>query len=98
MSSSQQKDDFKKYREKSGVLEALTKVLVGLYEEQHSNGPPPNGMEYIKTYLGAPSNVDVEGLKSENESLKAQIKSLQHEVAELKRLAKHKKWKTSGNL
>lgn len=90
--SNQQKDDFKKYLEKSGVLEALTKVLVGLYEETHTNsGPPPNGMEYIKTYLGAPSNVDVDGLRSENESLKGQIKSLQQEVAELKKHAKHKK-------
>ena len=49
--------------EKSGVIDALTKVLVGLYEEPER---PPNAVEYIKRYLGAPAGVDVEALKSEN--------------------------------
>ena len=33
------KEEFRKYLEKSGVIDALTKVLVGLYEEPER---PPN--------------------------------------------------------
>jgi len=35
-------------------------VLVGLYEEPER---PGNAVDYIKRYMGAPANVDVEGLK-----------------------------------
>jgi hypothetical protein len=35
-------------------------VLVGLYEEPDR---PGNAVDYIKRYMGAPANVDVEGLK-----------------------------------
>jgi hypothetical protein len=46
-----------RYLEKSGVIDALTKVLVGLYEEPER---PPNAVDYIKRYMGAPTGVDVE--------------------------------------
>ncbi|CAN0348881.1 unnamed protein product, partial [Ectocarpus sp. 13 AM-2016] len=39
------KEEFRKYLEKSGVIDALTKVLVGLYEEPER---PPNAVDYIK--------------------------------------------------
>ena len=42
------KEEFRKYLEKSGVIDALTKVLVGLYEEPER---PPNAVDYIKRYL-----------------------------------------------
>lgn len=32
------KEEFRKYLEKSGVIDALTKVLVGLYEEPERPG------------------------------------------------------------
>ena len=35
-------------------------VLVGLYEEPER---PSHAVDYIKRYIGAPSNVDVEGMK-----------------------------------
>ena len=54
-------------------MDALTKVLVGLYEEPER---PSNAIEYIKRYLGAPKNVDVEGLKRENEQLRRQLVAL----------------------
>jgi len=54
-------------------LDTLTKVLVGLYEEPER---PNNAVEYIKRYMGAPKNVDVEGLKRENEQLKRQLAAL----------------------
>ena len=63
----QKKEEFRKYLERAGVIDQLTKVLVGLYEEPEK---PGNAIEFIKKYLGAPSDTDVEQLKSENDSLK----------------------------
>ena len=59
------KEEFRKYLEKSGVIDALTKVLVGLYEEPER---PPNAVDYIKRYMGAPTGIDVEALRQENEN------------------------------
>ena len=67
------KEEFRKYLEKSGVIDALTKVLVGLYEEPER---PKNAVEYIKRYMGAPTNVDVEALKAQNEEFKTTIEEL----------------------
>jgi hypothetical protein len=67
------KEEFRRYLEHAGVLDALTKVLVGLYEEPDR---PQHAVEYIKRYIGAPANVDVEGLKRENEQLKAELEQL----------------------
>ena len=63
----QKKEDFRKYLEKAGVIDQLTKVLVGLYEEPEK---PGNVIDFIKKSLGAPSDTDVEALMSENEELK----------------------------
>lgn len=57
--------------EKTGVLDALTKVLVGLYEEPDRS--QINALEYVKKYLGAPTGMDMEGLRRENEELKRQL-------------------------
>jgi hypothetical protein len=53
--------------ERAGVIDQLTKVLVGLYEETEK---PGNAVEFIKKCLGAPSDTDVETLKSDYEDLK----------------------------
>ena len=45
------KEEFRKYLEKSGVIDALTKVLVGLYEEPER---PPNAVDYIKRFATQP--------------------------------------------
>ena len=63
----QKKDEFRKYLEKNGVIDQLTKVLVGLYEEQEK---PGNVVEFIKRNLGEPSDLDVDQLLAENEELK----------------------------
>merc|ERR1711975_198898 len=55
------KEEFRKYLERSGVIDALTKVLVGLYEEPEK---PANALDFIKMTLGAPTGVDVEALKA----------------------------------
>ena len=67
------KDEFRKYLEGSGVLDALTKALVGLYEEPEK---PQSAMDYIKKYIGAPADVDVDGLKRENAQLKQEVQKL----------------------
>ena len=39
------KEEFQRYLEKSGVIDALTKVLVGLYEVPEK---PGNAIDFIK--------------------------------------------------
>jgi hypothetical protein len=74
------KQEFRKYLEKSGVIDALTKVLVGLYEEPER---PPNAVDYIKRYMGAPTGIDVEAIRTENEKLKVDNTQLQESIKEL---------------
>ena len=81
----QKKEEFRKYLEKAGVIDQLTKVLVGLYEEPEK---PGNVIEFIKKSLGAPSDTDVDQLMAENEELKrskadleTKIQSLEAEIA-----------------
>eukprot|EP00930_Biecheleria_cincta_P081084 TRINITY_DN6970_c0_g2_i2.p1 TRINITY_DN6970_c0_g2~~TRINITY_DN6970_c0_g2_i2.p1 ORF type:complete len:109 (-),score=26.55 TRINITY_DN6970_c0_g2_i2:141-467(-) len=62
-----QKEEFRKYLEKNGIISQLTRVLVGLYEEPER---PANAIDYIKKYLGAPTGVDVEELRADNDELK----------------------------
>ena len=65
----QKKEEFRKYLEKGGVIDKLTKVLVGLYEEPEK---PENVTAYLKKSLGAPSDMDFENLMAQNEELKRQ--------------------------
>lgn len=74
------KEEFRKYLEKSGVIDALTKVLVGLYEEPER---PPNAVDYVKRYLGAPTGVDVEAIRAENDTLKKENAELKTTIEEL---------------
>jgi len=74
------KEEFRKYLERSGVIDALTKVLVGLYEEPEK---PSNAIEFIKMTLGAPTGVDVDQLKAENETLRAEAARLREKVGAL---------------
>ena len=69
----QKKEEFRKYLEKAGVIDQLTKVLVGLYEEPEK---PANVIEFIKKSMGAPSDTDVDSLMAENEELKREVGTL----------------------
>jgi len=81
------KEEFRKYLEKSGVIDALTKVLVGLYEEPER---PPNAVDYIKRYMGAPTGVDVEAMRTENEQLRKEREELRTTIEDLNsRLQEH---------
>lgn len=77
------REEFRKYLEKAGVLDALTKVLVGLYEEPEK---PNNALDFLKQHLGAsgPETADVEALKLENTELRQKIEQLTEENNELK--------------
>ena len=76
----QKKEEFRKYLEKTGVIDQLTKVLVGLYEEPEK---PGNVIEFIKRSLGAPSDTDIDQLMSENEELKRQRAELEKQISSL---------------
>ena len=76
----QKKEEFRKYLEKNGVIDQLTKVLVGLYEEPEK---PPNVTEFIKQQLGAPSDTDVEQLVHERDELKRREVELQKRIKTL---------------
>ena len=77
---SRDRDAPRRYLEKSGVIDALTKVLVGLYEEPER---PPNAVDYIKRYMGAPTGIDVDALRQENEDLKKEREELRSTIDEL---------------
>merc|ERR1711893_69975 len=66
------REEFRKYLEKAGVLDALTKVLVGLYEEPEK---PNNALDFLKQHIGSggPESADVEALKLEVSELKQKV-------------------------
>lgn len=82
------REEFKKYLDKSGVFDNLTKVLVGLYEEPER---PSNAVEYIKKYMGAPSGFDIDSVRLENEQMKAKIRELEGTIVELNKQLKKQK-------
>lgn len=55
-------------------------MLVGLYEEPER---PPNAVDYIKRYMGAPAGVDVEALRAEVEQLKIDKTNLEAALKEM---------------
>eukprot|EP00727_Mastigamoeba_balamuthi_P014691 m51a1_g9848 putative mycbp_dicdi ame: full=c-myc-binding protein homolog (106) ;mRNA; r:1968783-1969307 len=75
-----EKEEFRRYLEKSGVIDTLTNVLVSLYEEPEK---PQDALDYLRRQLGAIVGVDIEGLKRENDSLKARVQELTAQVADL---------------
>ncbi|KAI9146371.1 hypothetical protein BKA69DRAFT_19463 [Paraphysoderma sedebokerense] len=81
----QKKEDFRKYLEKNGIIDSLTKILVSLYEEPEK---PENPIDFIKLFLSGPSDVDVDVLKSENDTLKAENNELKAKVDDLMKKVK----------
>lgn len=68
------------------VIDALTKVLVGLYEEPEK---PGNALEFIQQHMTstAANTGDIETLRQENAELKASNEKLTARVAELEAAA-----------
>ena len=76
------KEEFQRYLEKSGVIDAMTKVLVGLYEVPEK---PSNAIDFIKEYLGASVSADMDKLKSTIDSQAKLIEEKDREIAALKK-------------
>ena len=72
MSQDAKKEEFKKYLEKAGVLEVLTKSLVSLYEEPDK---PGDAVNYLKKSVGGTDSdkVKIKRLQSENADLKSKV-------------------------
>ncbi|TYH39936.1 c-Myc-binding protein [Gossypium hirsutum] len=72
------KEAFRKYLESSGAVDALTKVLVALYEQ---NEKPSSALEFIQQKLGGPTIYEYEKLQAEISDLQTKYNELQHEDA-----------------
>lgn len=66
------RDEFKRYLEKSGVMDSLTRVLVSLYEEADR---PANAIEYFLEKLanGNPAKKELESLQEEMNEMKKKV-------------------------
>ncbi|KAJ7978188.1 c-Myc-binding protein-like [Quillaja saponaria] len=67
------KEAFRKYLESSGAVDALTKVLVALYEQ---NDKPSSALEFIQQKIGGPSASDYERLQAEFSDLQVRYNDL----------------------
>ncbi|KAM8975844.1 C-Myc-binding protein [Pelodytes ibericus] len=77
------REQFRRYLEKAGVLDTLTKVLVALYEEPEK---PTNALDFLKQHMGAagPETPDVEALRLELAEVKQKYEAVLEENKELK--------------
>jgi len=73
MANESKKEAFRKYLESSGVLDALTKVLVALYEE---NEKPSVAIEFIQHSLGGPTTSEYVKLQAEKAELQSKYQGL----------------------
>ncbi|KAM7373543.1 hypothetical protein PAMP_008385 [Pampus punctatissimus] len=81
--SESKREQFRRYLEKSGVLDTITSVLVALYEETDK---PNNALDFIKLHLGAggPEPADAEALRMELSDLQQKCNLLMEENKELR--------------
>eukprot|EP00245_Coleochaete_scutata_P004932 TRINITY_DN18017_c1_g1_i1.p2 TRINITY_DN18017_c1_g1~~TRINITY_DN18017_c1_g1_i1.p2 ORF type:complete len:104 (+),score=23.30 TRINITY_DN18017_c1_g1_i1:76-387(+) len=79
MANDSKKEAFRKYLESSGVLDAVTKVLVTLYEEPDK---PAIANDFLRNNLGAPTATEYEQLRQERDDLQAKYDDLQARHAE----------------
>ncbi|XP_073017409.1 uncharacterized protein [Primulina eburnea] len=73
MEKEAKKKAFRKYLESSGVLDALTKVLVALYEQ---NDKPSSAVEFIQQKLGGPTVAEHEKVLAEISDLRRRYDNL----------------------
>ncbi|XP_073340005.1 C-Myc-binding protein [Pagrus major] len=81
--SESKREQFRRYLEKSGVLDTITSVLVALYEETDK---PNNALDFIKLHLGVtgPEPTDAESLRMELADLQQKCNLLMEENKELR--------------
>lgn len=77
-----QREEFKKYLEKTGIQEKLVHMLVSLYEEPEK---PADPLAFLKSLFEAENqeSADIEALKKENEELKVQVGTQEERIKEL---------------
>ncbi|PIA36502.1 hypothetical protein AQUCO_03400418v1 [Aquilegia coerulea] len=80
MEKEAKKEAFRKYLDSSGVLDALTKVLVALYEQ---NDKPSSALEFVQQKLGGPTISEYEKLKAEMSDLNIKYNELLASHAEI---------------
>ncbi|KAM7250466.1 hypothetical protein ACFE04_022349 [Oxalis oulophora] len=69
----EKKENFRKYLDSSGILDALTKVLVALYEQ---NEKTSSALEFVQQKLGGPSLSDYEKVQNELSDLQRRYNEL----------------------
>lgn len=76
------KEEFRKYLDKGGVIELLTKALVALYEEPEK---PNDAVQFLRSNMGAGilEKQQLEELEKENKELKEKISELESNNAQL---------------
>ncbi|XP_054903282.1 c-Myc-binding protein-like [Poeciliopsis prolifica] len=81
--SDSKREHFRRYLEKTGVVDSLTSVFVSLYEQQEK---PANPLEYVKEHLGAVAltSSDTEALQQEVNDLRQRCACLEEENKDLK--------------
>lgn len=80
--SENKREEFRKYLERTGVMDALTKVLVSLYEEPDK---PDDALEYIRNKLcSQPNGENLETMRAKLEEANQKITALEKENTELK--------------
>lgn len=76
------REEFRKYLEKNGVMDALTKVLVNLYEEPDK---PEDALEYIRDRLAMQAGMETYiQLKNKLDEYQTRVDALSQEIEELK--------------
>merc|ERR1712215_368562 len=76
--------EFRKYLDKTGVLDLLTKSLVQLYEESEK---PSDAVTYLKNTVGGVEDdkTAIEKLKNENAELKTKVADLESNQTSLQK-------------
>ncbi|XP_012370187.1 c-Myc-binding protein-like [Octodon degus] len=77
------REQFRRYLEKLGVLDTLTKVLAALYEEPEK---PTSALDFLKHHLGdaTPENPEIELLHLELAEMKEKYEATIEENKKLK--------------
>uniref|UniRef100_A0A224Y1L5 Putative c-myc-binding protein n=1 Tax=Panstrongylus lignarius TaxID=156445 RepID=A0A224Y1L5_9HEMI len=84
------REEFRKYLERTGVMDALTKVLVLLYEQPEK---PEDALEFMRSNLGdkRPSANEIENMRAELEDAHHTIKELDKQLQLAKAAVTHAK-------
>mmetsp|Transcript_59464 Transcript_59464/g.166076 ORF Transcript_59464/g.166076 Transcript_59464/m.166076 type:complete len:103 (-) Transcript_59464:652-960(-) len=79
------KEVFKAYLRKSGVMNTVMQVLVGLYEEPERPDNAADAKAYFVKYLAAPNGIDLDGMREESEELRHKNAELEARIVSLKK-------------